>query len=106
MKKIINGAILCAAIITATACNQPAKKQQETAKADTTISTANAQVVDTDNTGAAFSAYINLKNEFLKSDVAGIKKAATTLETKLADIKGCSETATLAHEISTASDVA
>ncbi|MFC0517389.1 DUF3347 domain-containing protein [Mucilaginibacter angelicae] len=103
--KIIKGFCFLA-VIAATACNQPAK-QQDTAKTDTSASVkpAETQVADTSNTSDVFKAYIALKDEFIKSDAAGIKTAATALETKLSGIKGCSETAAVAHQISNASDI-
>ena len=102
--KIVNNFWLFAALVAASACNQPAK-QQETANADSTLEIVDARVVDTANTAEVFTAYIGLKDEFLKSDVAGIKSTASALETKLKAIKGCSETATLAHQIAATDDV-
>jgi len=102
--KIIKG--LCfLAVVAATACNQSAK-QQETAKTDSaaadTSKTAQVQVADT---AGVVKAYIALKDEFLKSDVAGVKTAASALEVRLAGIKGCTETATVAHQIASAADI-
>ena len=102
--KIVNHVWLFAALVAASACNQPAK-QQETANADSALKIVDARVVDTANTAEVFSAYIGLKDEFLKSEVAGIKSTASALETKLKAIKGCSETATLAHQIAAPDDV-
>ncbi|AYL94747.1 DUF3347 domain-containing protein [Mucilaginibacter celer] len=95
------------AVIASSACNQPAKQQQETAKAegvsaDTAKTTAATQIADT---AAVVKAYIALKDEFLKSDVAGVKTAASALEARLAGIKGCSETAIVAHQITEAGDI-
>jgi Cu(I)/Ag(I) efflux system membrane fusion protein len=103
--KIIKGFCFLA-VIAATACNQPAK-QQEAAQADTTAAAkpVEAQVADTGNTSEVFKAYIALKDEFLKSDQAGVKTAATALEAKLSGIKGCSETAAVANQISNATDI-
>lgn len=103
--KFVNRISLFAAVLAASACNQAAK-QQAAVKTDTTaVKVTAAQVVDTANTANVFKAYIGLKNEFLKSDVAGIKAAASDLENKLAGIKGCSETASLAHKITATDDV-
>ncbi|QEM04567.1 DUF3347 domain-containing protein [Mucilaginibacter rubeus] len=105
--KIIKGFCFLAALAVAAACNQPAK-QQDTAKVDTTADAkpaAETQVADTGNTSDVFKAYIALKDEFIKSDPAGIKTAATALEDKLSGIKGCSETAAVAHQISNAADI-
>ena len=102
--KIVNNFWLFAALVAASACNQPVK-QQETANADSALKIVDARVVDTANTAEVFTAYIGLKDEFLKSDVAGIKSTASALETKLKAIKGCSETATLAHQIAATDDV-
>lgn len=102
--KIVNHVWLFGALVAASACNQPAK-QQDTAKADSTAKIVDARVVDTNNTVEVFTAYIGLKDEFLKSDVAGIKSTASVLEGKLKVIKGCSETATLAHQITATDDV-
>ncbi len=103
--KTINRISLFAAVIAASACNQPVK-QQETTKTDTAaVKTFGVKVVDTANTADVFTAYIGLKDEFLKSNVAGIKTAASTLETKLAAIKGCSETAALARQIAGTDDI-
>ncbi|HEY9195499.1 MAG TPA: DUF3347 domain-containing protein, partial [Mucilaginibacter sp.] len=97
--------LLIAALTAASACNQPAKLQ-DTAKADTSaVKTASAQTPDTANTAGVFNAYIGLKDQFLKSDVSGIKSAASALEGKLAAIKGCSETAALANKIASATDL-
>ena len=100
--KIVNPILLFVALVAASACNQPAK-QQDIAKTDTTAT--EARIVDTVNTTEVFTAYIGLKDEFLKSDVAGIKSKASALEGKLAAIKGCSETATLAQQIAATDDV-
>lgn len=100
--KIVNYILLFVALVAASACNQPAK-QQDIAKTDTAAT--ESRVVDTVNTTEVFTAYIGLKDEFLKSDVAGIKLRASALEGKLAAIKGCSETATLAHQIAATDDV-
>ncbi|MDN3579820.1 DUF3347 domain-containing protein [Mucilaginibacter flavus] len=95
-----------AALLAASACNQSTKKQQDTVKKDTTaVEAVNAQVADTVNTNNVFTAYIGLKDQLLKSDVEAIKTAAATLDGKLASIKGCSETATLAHQIATTNDI-
>ncbi|GAA3984421.1 DUF3347 domain-containing protein [Mucilaginibacter dorajii] len=103
--KIVNKTLLFAALVAASACNQPAK-QQDAAKKDTTVAeNVNARVVDTANTNDVFTAYIGLKDQLLKSDVAAIKAAALALEAKLAGIKGCSETATLAHQIGATDDI-
>lgn len=103
--KIIKG-LFFLAVVAATACNQSAK-QQETTKADSLAAdsgktAAATQVVDT---AGVVKAYIALKDEFLKSDVAGVKTAATALEAGLAGIKGCTETATVAHQIAAATDI-
>ncbi|WP_184541621.1 DUF3347 domain-containing protein [Mucilaginibacter sp. FT3.2] len=103
--KFVNRISLFAAVLAASACKQAAK-QQNIAKNDTAaVKVVGAQVVDTANTAKVFEAYIGLKNEFLKSDVAGIKVAALVLEGKLAGIKGCSETASIARKIAAATDV-
>ncbi|PWK78050.1 uncharacterized protein DUF3347 [Mucilaginibacter oryzae] len=95
--------VACAAM----ACTQAAKQKQETVKADSVAAdlakTATAPKI-TDTAGVV-KAYIALKDEFLKSDVAGVKTAATALETHLAGIKGCTETATVAHQIAAAADI-
>jgi Cu(I)/Ag(I) efflux system membrane fusion protein len=103
--KIVNKTLLFAALVAASACNQPAKQQDAAKKDTTTVETANAKVVDTANTNDVFTGYIGLKDQLLKSDVAGIKAAALALEGKLAGIKGCSETATLAHQIGITDDI-
>ncbi|WP_413667293.1 DUF3347 domain-containing protein [Mucilaginibacter sp. Mucisp86] len=107
--KTIKGFFFLAALAIATACNQPAK-QEDTAKADSTATAAakpaETQVAaDTTNTSDVLKAYIALKDQFVKSDIAGIKTAATDLEGKLSGIKGCTETATVAHQITTAADI-
>jgi hypothetical protein len=103
--KIVNRISIFAAIVAAQACNQ-ASKQPDIAKTDTTaVKVVDAKISDTTNTANVFSAYIELKNQFLKSDVAGIKAASSTLESKLAGIKGCAETATLANKIATTDDI-
>ena len=107
MKKIINGIALIAAIVTTQACNQTQKPSADAAgKTDSSkISTTVQVAVDTANTADVFKSYIALKDQFLKSDVGGIKSAAAALETKLAGIKGCTETAVTAHKIATTDDV-
>jgi hypothetical protein len=92
----------CAAV----ACNQSAK-QQETAKTDSvaTDSAKTAAAPQVTDTASVVKAYIALKDEFLKSNVAGVKTAATALEAQLAGIKGCTETATVAHQIAAADDI-
>jgi hypothetical protein len=104
--KIIKGFCFLAVLAVAAACNQTAK-QQENAKTDTTVvvKQAEAQVADTTNTSDVFKAYIALKDEFIKSDTAGIKTAATALEAKLSGIKGCSETAAVANQIGSSKDI-
>lgn len=106
MKKIINSAAILMVIIAVQACNQGNKPTQDTtAKTDSTKVVIAQAVVDTTNTAGVFKAYISLKDEFLKSDVAGIKSAASALEAKLVVIKGCSETAVTAHKIATTDDI-
>lgn len=103
--KIIKGFCFLA-VVAATACNQPAK-QQDAAKTDKTaaVKPAETRVADTSNTSDVFKAYIALKDEFIKSDAAGIKTAAYALEGKLSGIKGCSETAAVANQISNTTDI-
>ncbi|WPV02734.1 DUF3347 domain-containing protein [Mucilaginibacter sp. cycad4] len=103
--KIIKGFCFLA-VLAAVACNQPAKQQQETAKADSVAAdSAKTTAVPVADTAGVVKAYIALKDEFLKSDVAGVKIAATALEARLAGIKGCTETATVAHQIATVDDI-
>jgi len=103
--KIVNCISILATLACASACNQPVK-QPEAAKADTaTVKIVDAKIADTANTAQVFTSYIQLKNQFLKSDLAGIKAAASVLENKLVGIKGCSETATLANKIGTTDDI-
>lgn len=105
--KTIKEFCFLAVLAVAAACNQTAK-QQETAKTDTTAAAKPAETqvaADTSNTRDVLKAYIALKDEFIKSDVAGIKTAATDLEAKLSGIKGCTETATVANQITTATDI-
>lgn len=103
--KIINNVILFSLLIAVTACNQTAKPvKDEVVKIDSNKAVV-AQVVDTANTAEVFNAYIGLKNQFLRSDVDSIKNTALGLESKLAGIKGCTETATLAHQIATSTDI-
>lgn len=103
--KIIKG--LCfLAVVAATACNQPAKQQQEAAKTDSAATdSAKTTAVQLTDTASVVKAYIALKDEFLKSNVAGVKTAATALEARLAGIKGCTETATVAHQIAAVDDI-
>ncbi|SDF06860.1 Protein of unknown function [Mucilaginibacter pineti] len=107
MKKIINSIAIAAAIVTIQSCNQTTKPSAAAAaKPDSSKVSTIAQVaVDTANTADVFKGYIALKDQFLKSDVGGIKSAATALETKLTGIKGCTETAVTAHKIATTDDV-
>ncbi|MEO3406278.1 DUF3347 domain-containing protein [Mucilaginibacter sp. CAU 1740] len=102
--KIVKTLCLLAACA-AVACNQSAK--QETAKTDSvaTDSAKTAAAPQVTDTASVVKAYIALKDEFLKSNVAGVKTAATALEAQLAGIKGCTETATVAHHIAAADDI-
>jgi len=103
--KIINSVVLFSLIIAVTACKQAAKPVQNAeTKTDSGKATV-ARVVNTANTADVFNTYIGLKNQFLKSNVTGIKSTAALLENKLAGIKGCTETATLAHQITTSNDI-
>jgi hypothetical protein len=103
--KVVTRISLFAAVMAASACNQSAKKT-EAAKTDTTIAKpVQAEVADTANTADVLTAYIALKNEFLKSGVAGIKTAANKLQPLLAGIKGCSETASLVQQIAGTDDI-
>ncbi|SEP34147.1 DUF3347 domain-containing protein [Mucilaginibacter sp. OK283] len=103
--KIVNSIFIVAVLVASQACNQPVK-QQEAVKADSAaVKVVDAKIADTANTAQVFSAYIALKNEFLKSNVAGIKAAASVLESKLIGIKGCSETATLTNKMVTTDDI-
>ncbi|QEC74947.1 DUF3347 domain-containing protein [Mucilaginibacter ginsenosidivorax] len=103
--KIVNRISVLATLAAISACSQPAK-QRELAKTDAAaVKVVDAKIADTANTTHVFSAYIALKDQFLKSDVARIKAAASALENKLIGIKGCSETATLARKIVTTDDI-
>jgi hypothetical protein len=103
--KFINNVALFSFVIVASACNQAAKPvQQATTKTDSN-KTIVASVADTLNTAEVFNAYIGLKDQFLKSDAAGVKTAALLLQGKLAGIKGCSETAVVASQISGTDDL-
>jgi hypothetical protein len=100
-----NGALLAALIIGAAACKQASKPAQETTTKTDSAKTIVAKVADTSNTADVFNNYIGLKNQFLRSNMKGIKSTAAMLEDKLAGIKGCTETATLAHQIATSDDI-
>jgi len=104
--KIVNRISVLAVVAAISACNQSAK-QQDAVKTDTAaVKVVDAKIADATNTAQVFSVYyIALKNQFLKSDVAGIKTAAAKLESKLMRIKGCAETATLANKIATTDDI-
>lgn len=104
--KTINSVIIFCLVIAASACKQTTKPAQESAtiKVDSGKAVA-SRVADTSNTADVFNTYITLKDQFLKSDVNAIKSTASLLENKLAGIKGCTETATLAHGIATSDDI-
>ncbi len=102
---VFNSTLLAGFVIVAAACNQSAKPAQETTSKPDSAKTIVAKVADTSNTADVFNNYIGLKNQFLKSNRKGIKSTAAMLENKLAGIKGCTETATLAHQIATGDDI-
>jgi hypothetical protein len=104
--KIINYVALCGLVIAASACKQSAKPAQDTAlKADSEKTRVTARVADTLNTADVLNTYLDLKNQFLTSKVPDIQSKAALLETKLKDIQGCNETATLAGQIAASNDV-
>ncbi|MGN8071895.1 DUF3347 domain-containing protein [Mucilaginibacter sp. 22184] len=100
-----NFALLAGFMIGAAACKQVSKPAQETAIKKDSAKVIVAKVADTSNTADVFNNYIGLKNQFLRSNIKGIKSTAGMLEDKLAGIKGCTETATLAHQIATSNDI-
>jgi hypothetical protein len=103
--KIVSIVTLLSLFIAVSACKQAGTPAEEaTAKIDSG-KTVTARVADTLNTAEVLNTYLGLKNQFLKSKVAGIQSTAYLLETKLAGIKGCTETATLAHQIATSNDI-
>ncbi|WP_183562728.1 DUF3347 domain-containing protein [Mucilaginibacter sp. SP1R1] len=103
--KIINSVLIFSFIIAVSACKQAGKPSADAAAKTDSSKTIIAQVADTANTAEVFNTYIGLKNQFIKSSVTGIKSTAALLEDKLAGIKGCTETATLAHQIATSTDI-
>jgi hypothetical protein len=103
--KIINNIVLFSLIIAASACNQAQKPAPETVAKIDSGKTIVARVADTVNTVEVLNTYLGLKNQFLKSKVAGIQSTAALLEIKLKGIKGCTETAELARQITTSSDI-
>jgi hypothetical protein len=100
-----NSALLAGLIIGAAACKQTSKPVQEAIPKPDSTKNIVAQVADTSNTADVFNNYIGLKNQFLRSNLKGIKSTAGMLEGKLKGIKGCTETATLAHQIATSDDI-
>ena len=103
--KIINSALFLGLAITVSACNQNAKPVADAAVKTDSVKTVTAQVADTSNTAAVLNAYLDLKNQFLKSKVADIQSTAATLEIRLKGIQGCTETATLAEQIAASNDI-
>ncbi|SDP79060.1 Protein of unknown function [Mucilaginibacter sp. OK268] len=102
---LFNSALFAGLVVALAACKQTNKPAEVTAIKSDSTKTIVAKVADTSNTADVFNNYIGLKNQFLKSNMKGIKSTATMLEDKLAGIKGCTETATLAHQIATGDDI-
>jgi len=102
---LFNSTLFAGLIIAVAACKQANKPTQETTEKPDSSKTIVAKVADTSNTADVFNNYIGLKNQFLRSNVKGIKSTAGMLEDKLAGIKGCTETAALAHQIATSDDI-
>ncbi|MBB6110169.1 Protein of unknown function [Mucilaginibacter lappiensis] len=102
---LFNSTLLAGLVISVAACKQTSKPVQEKTTKPDSAKTIVAKVAYTSNTADVFNNYIGLKNQFLKSNMKGIKSTAAMLENKLAGIKGCTETATLAHQIATGDDI-
>lgn len=103
--KITSNIFLLGLIIAASACNQAKKPVQETVTKIDSGKAIVARVADTINTVEVLNTYLGLKNQFLKSKVAGIQSTAALLEIKLKGIQGCTETADLAKQISVSNDI-
>ncbi|MBC6109310.1 DUF3347 domain-containing protein [Pedobacter fastidiosus] len=102
MKRIFGIAILA----TLMACNQAEKKS--VVSKDSTIKDSvavNTVSLKNEKAGVIFAQYIDLKNALVKSDSAGVQKSASSLQTSLADYKGCEMTADVAKKISSVADL-
>lgn len=83
------------------ACEQPGKKSDAItaeAKGDTT----HAMLTDT---AKVYNAYLQVKDNLVKTDGKGAKESAKTLAGTLDAIKGCTEAADLAKKIAATDDV-
>jgi len=103
--KIINCAVLFNLLVAVSACKQSTKPAQDAVVKTDSGKTVIARVADTLNTADVLNAYLDLKNQFLKSKAAGIQTAAASLETKLKGIQGCTETAAVAGQIAASTDI-
>ncbi|PWS28901.1 hypothetical protein DHW03_03445 [Pedobacter yonginense] len=103
MKRIFGIAILA----TLMACNPAKNKSSETANSTGKDSSVVEQTVSLKNktASAIFTQYIDLKNALVQSDSIEVQKAASSLQTSLADYKGCELTAGVAKKIATVSDL-
>lgn len=102
---VFNITLLACFVIVVAACNKNNKSAEEVAAKPVINQTIVAKVADASNVADAFNNYIELKNQFLKSNMKGIKSTAVMLENKLIGIIGCTEIATLAHQIATGNDI-
>lgn len=97
-KYIIIGAVMLTAVFSA--C-QPAAKQTDTA-AQTSSSTATAAQTDT---AKVYTAYLNVKDNLVKTDGKAAQQSAGTLAKTLSKIKGCTEATDLAKKMAATDDV-
>jgi len=103
MKRIFGIAILA----TLMACNQAEKKSTETKDSSSKDSTVvkNSVTLTNKKADVIFAQYLDLKNALVKSDSAQVQKSASSLQTSLADYKGCETTADVAKKISSVADL-
>jgi len=103
MKRIFGIAILA----TVMACNPAEKKSSETTDKTSQDSSdvKNAVSLKNDKAGAIFTQYIELKNALVQSDSVQVQKSASSLQTSLADYKGCEMTADVAKKIAAVKDL-
>ena len=89
------------------ACNQASNKIANGGHNEPTVINSASNVVLKDaKINAAFKNYLSLKNALVASNVEDARKAAAELNKSLSQIEGCTNTASIAKNISASSDIA
>lgn len=78
---------------------------QQNNKAASTSSTEEHSGHAVSDTATAYTAYLSLKDNLVKSDAKAAQASAKQLATPLADIKGCTEATDLAQQIAASGDI-